>query len=83
MTAACPKDNLGGIQEFSSPENTTELIERQVNVSMRSVVLLNYEIVWMSQRIVNRKTQQGGGGRERGQKNGSLHFPPPLFSLHS
>ena len=44
MTAACPKDNLGGIQEFSSPENTTELIERQVNVSMRSVVLLNYEL---------------------------------------
>ena len=44
MTPACPKDNLGGIQELSSPENTTELIERRVKVSMRSVVLLSYEL---------------------------------------
>ena len=44
MTAACPKDNLWGNQEFSRFKNTTELTERRVNVSMRSVVLLNYEL---------------------------------------
>ena len=43
MTANWPKDNLGGIQELSSPENTTKLIEWRENVSMRSVVLLSYE----------------------------------------
>ena len=43
VTANWPKDNLGGIQELSSPENTTKLIEWRENVSMRSVVLLSYE----------------------------------------
>ena len=94
VTTACPKDNLGGIQEFSSPENTTELIERRVKVSMRRVVLISYELacsrrsdsVDVTKNSEKENTAGGWGWGERADEQfpllSSFAFFPPLLILH-